>query len=268
MHVAGIHLYPVKSLRGLAVETARLDALGLVGDRRFLVVDGAGRFLTQRVLPRMALVETALTDDALVLGHPRHGSVSVGLDAGGEAARVEIWRDTVMAVDCGAEVAAWLSAFLQQACRLVRVGQEYARAVNPAKARPGDEVSFADAYPLLAIGEASLADLNDRLAARGEPPVPMNRFRPNLVIRGSAAFAEDAWTRFRIGEAVFRAAGPCIRCQVPTTDQLTAERGPEPIRTLATYRRLQDATQVIFGQNLIHETKSGVIRVGDAIAPV
>ena len=121
---------------------------------------------------------------------------------------------------------------------------------------------------MLAIGEASLADLNDRLIARGEDALPINRFRPNLVIAGSPAFAEDTWTRFRVGDITFRTAGPCARCIVTTTDQQTAERGKEPLRTLATYRRdPADPTDVNFGQNLIHETKTGAFRVGDEVHP-
>jgi hypothetical protein len=127
-------------------------------------------------------------------------------------------------------------------------------------------VSFADAYPLLAISEASLADLNDRLLAGGEAPVPMDRFRPNLVLGDCPAYAEDTWTRFRIGDVTFRAAGPCARCLIPTTDQETALRGKEPLRTLATYRRdPEDPADVNFGQNLVHETKSGMIKLGDTV---
>ena len=138
---------------------------------------------------------------------------------------------------------------------------EYTRA-----AKPDDAVAFPDAVSFLILSEASLGELNDRLVTQGEEAVPMNRFRPNLVISGATPFAEDTWPRLRIGEIAFRAAGPCLRCQVPTIDQLTAERGKEPIRTLATYRRSPaDATDVIFGQNLIHETKSGTIRVGDSV---
>ena len=163
--------------------------------------------------------------------------------------------------------AAWLSTFLAVPCRLVRVGEKFQRPMQkPGKARPGDILSFADGYPFLVTSEASLADLNDRLVARGEDAVPMDRFRANLVITGCTAFAEDTWARFRIGQVIFRAGGPCGRCVVTTTDQLTAERGKEPLRTLAAYRRdAANPTDVNFGQNLIHETKSGALRVGDAV---
>jgi uncharacterized protein YcbX len=143
----------------------------------------------------------------------------------------------------------------------VRIGPEFKR-----KSTPNDLVNFADGYPFLVIGEASLNELNDRLIGRGEEALPMNRFRPNLVISGSRAFAEDAWPRVRVGEIVLRDAGPCARCVVTTTDQLTTERGPEPLRTLATYRRdAKTPTNVNFGQNLVHETKRGTLRVGDSV---
>lgn len=269
MHLSGLYIYPVKSLRGVAVREAALDDHGLVGDRRFLVVDDAGRFLTQRVLPRMALIDTELHRGNLILRHPQHGSAAVRLDEAGPRATVQIWRDTVQAVDCGVEIAVWLSDFLRHPCRLVRMGGDYLRPVKPSKAQPGDVVSFADAYPLLALSEASLADLNDRLVLRSEEPVPMNRFRPNLVIAGCPAFAEDTWRRVRIGAAVFRIAGPCARCIITTTDQETAVRYKEPLLTLASYRRdPTDPSDVNFGQNLVHETKSGVLRIGDAVTPL
>ncbi len=270
MHLSGLFLYPVKSLRGCAVASAALDELGIVGDRRFLVVDAAGRFLTQRSHPRMALVDTALSSDALTLAAPGAGAVAVARapDPAAPLRTVSVWKhDGLLAEDCGPAVAEWLSGFLGMHCRLVRIGPCFHRPVTKAAARAGDIVTFADAVPLLIVSEASLADLNDRLAARGEEALPMDRFRPNLVVAGCAPFAEDTWPRFRIGEIVLRAAGACARCIVTTTDQRTAERGKEPLRMLATYRRdAADPTDVNFGQNLIHETKSGVLRVGDAVA--
>ncbi len=268
--LTSLFLYPVKSLRGCRVTSAALDDLGLVGDRRFLVVEPHGRFLSQRTLPRMALIETALTTDTLTLTASGAGSVSVtrASDPNAPLRTVGVWSsEGLQAEDCGDTAAAWLSAFLAMPCRLVRAGAAFSRPVlKPGKARPEDRVSFADAYPLLAISEASLADLNDRLISRGEATVPMNRFRPNLVVSDCGPFAEDTWTRFRIGEITFRAGGPCARCIMTTTDQATAERGPEPLRLLATYRRdATDPTHVNFGQNLFHETKSGTLRLGDAV---
>lgn len=271
MHLSGLFIYPVKSLRGCAVASAEVDPLGLVGDRRFLVVDSDGRFLTQRTLPRMALIATELDADQLVLRADGTGRIAVRRqpEPAAPLRNVSVWKSTgLLAEDCGDEPARWLSDYLHTDCRLVRIGEKFLRPIlKPDIAGPGDFVSFADGYPFLALGDATLADLNARLAANGHPPVPMDRFRPNLVIAGSDACAEDTWTRFQIGSMTFRIAGPCSRCSVPTVDQITGENhGPEPVRTLARYRRrVSDPSQVDFGQNVIHETKSGTLRVGDAI---
>ncbi len=277
IHLTGLFIHPVKSLGACAVRAAEIDALGLVGDRRFMVVeDESGRFLTQRTLPRMALIATELSEFTLTLSAPGHGSIAVARTfrpTAGEKPRpvvVSVWAsEGLLADDCGDAPAAWLGDFLGVKCRLVRIGEKFRRPVlKPGQARPEDVVSFADGYPLLVISEASLADLNDRLVARGEGGVPMDRFRPNLVVAGCAAFAEDTWTRFRIGGIVFRAGGPCGRCVLTTTDQRTAERGLEPLRTLASYRRDgNDPTNVNFGQNLFQETKTGTLQVGDAVVP-
>ena len=271
MRLSGLFLYPVKSLAGISVLSAELDALGLVGDRRFLVVDGAGRFLTQRTLPRMALVATALDATHLTLSTSASASIRVARasDPAAPLRPVSVWKsENLLAEDCGDDAATFLSDFLATRCRLVRLGAAFHRPILKPTARPGDVVSFADAYPLLVIGEASLADLNDRLVARDSAALPMNRFRPNLVIAGAPAFAEDTWPHLRIGAVTFRAGGPCARCILTTTDQATGERdGPEPLRTLATYRRdPADPTDVNFGQNLIHESKSGTLHLGDPIS--
>lgn len=266
MHLSGLFIYPVKSLRGIALTAASVDALGLLGDRRFLVVDEAGRFLTQRVLPSMAQIETELGADSLILRNPNHGSAAVGLREPGETVPVQIWNDSVMAEDCGVEIAVWLSDFFRQPCRLVRIGAAFARPVRKSAAQPGDHYTFADAAPLLVISEASLAHLNDRILENGGEGVPMNRFRPNLVVTGCAAHAEDTWTKVKIGEVVFRAGGPCARCIVTTTDQETGERGKEPLKTLATYRRdAQVPTNINYGQNLINESKLGSLRISDPV---
>jgi uncharacterized protein YcbX len=270
MYLSGIYIHPVKSLGGYAVETCDVDALGLAGDRRYMVVDEAGRFLTQRTLPLMALVETKLTSSALILSRSGHDSIEVSNAKSPERrpVSVSVWNSAgLIAEDCGDEPATWLSAALGRNCRLVRAGSAFHRPVkNADRMQPEALVSFADAYPMLAIGEASLAELNDRLVARNEEAIPMNRFRPNLVITGAAPFAEDRWQRFRINDVIFQTAGPCARCIVITTNQHTGERGQEPLRTLASYRRdPADSTQINFGQNLVHETKSGILRVGDRI---
>jgi uncharacterized protein YcbX len=270
MHLSGLFIYPVKSLRGIALSSARVDALGLDGDRRFLVVDENHQFLTQRAHPRMAQIATALDPVNLTLSVDGAGQIAVprASDPRAELRGVTIWKSQgLLAEDCGDDAAAWLGDFLGLKVRLVRVGEKFQRPILKANvAGPGELVAFADAVPFLVISEASLADLNARVAAHGEPALPMNRFRPNLVVAGCDAFAEDAWPRLKIGPIVFRAAGACARCPIPTTDQLTGARGKEPLRTLATYRRdASDPTDVNFGQNLVHETKSGTLRVGDRV---
>jgi uncharacterized protein YcbX len=267
--LAALYVYPVKSLGGVQVESAAVDALGLVGDRRFLVVDESGRFLTQRTLPRMALIRTALSTTSLHLTQAGRGEVAIPLasDPNAPLRTVSVWRsEGLQAEDAGDAAAAWLSDGLATRCRLVRIGRAFQRPILKASAAAGDTVSFADAYPFLILSEASLADLNDRLAVRGEEPLPMNRFRPNLVVSGCAPYEEDTWSRIRIGDVIFRSGGPCARCVMTTTDQDTAERGKEPLRILATYRRdANDPTEVNFGQNLIHESKSGGLQVGDLV---
>ena len=269
MRLARLYVYPVKSLRGFAVTDAQADACGLEGDRRFLVVDATGRFLTQRTLPRMALIDTRLRTDALILSAGgRQIEVQRGADPAAPLRSVSVWQSHgLLAEDCGDDVARWLGSFLEVPCRLVRMGPKFIRPVlKPDIAGPGDVVSFADSCPFLLVSEASVDDLNDRLTAQGEERVPMDRFRPNLVVTGCRAYAEDSWTRFRVGEMTFHHAGPCTRCAITTTDQRTAERGREPLRTLASYRRdPRDSSDVIFGANIIHETKTGTLRVGDAV---
>lgn len=270
MHVAGLFIYPVKSLRGCAVAEVEIDALGFAGDRRFLVVDDAGRFLTQRTHPRMALVGTRLAAGTLTLSAESAGAVRVpaNSDAAAPLRAVNIWKhEGLLAEDCGPEAARWLSAFLGQPVRLVRIGREFHRPLLKKAAHPGDRFAFNDGSPILVTGEASLAALNDRIQENGGDPVPMDRFRPNLVLGGGEAFAEDAFPALRIGGVTLRNAGKSDRCIVTTTDQLTGERGKEPLRTLARFRRdpALDPTAVYFGVNFINETKQGLIRLGDVV---
>lgn len=272
VRVTGVFVYPVKSLRGCAVAEADVDALGFVGDRRFLIVDAADRFLTQRTLPQMARVSTAYRQQTLTLAADRAGMVHVPVRVPPGSAKlrtVAIWKsEGLLAEDCGDEPAQWLSDVLGVACRLVRIGDVFRRPVTKPAALPGDVVAFTDAFPFMAIGEASRRDLNERLTAQGDSPVPMDRFRPSFIFSGTAPYAEDAWSRVRVGNVVLRAGGACARCIVTTTDQQTGIRAKEPLALLSTYRRdAIDPTRINFGQNFIHETKSGAIRVGDAVAP-
>jgi uncharacterized protein YcbX len=217
----------------------------------------------------MALIETRLTSGTLILSANGAGQIEVPRLGGPSAAQrtVSVWRSAgLQAEDCGEAAAKWLSGFLGLACRLVRAGPAFERSVAPyGNAAPGDLVTFADAYPFLILSEASLADLNLRLIAKAEAALPLDRFRPNFLVSGCDAFAEDKWSSFRIGSVVFRAAGPCERCSVTTTNQQTAAVGQEPLRMLATYRRSAGGTSVHFGQNLMHVTKAGELRVGDPV---
>ena len=265
MRVSEIRIYPVKGLRGRSVPSADVEPWGLARDRRFMVVDPAGRFRTQRELPRMAVVEADLVDGGVELFATRAGRVAVrepGADA--PAITVSIFRDAaVPARDAGDEAAAWLSAALGVPCRLVHLAEPAtARPVDPDFAETGDRVSFADGFPLLVTNGASLRDLNARLPA----PVSMDRFRANVVVEGAQAWAEDGWSRLRIGGSVFAGPKDCARCAVPTVDQETGDRSPdnEPIRTLASFRR-KAGGRIIFGQNLIPRAL-GRIAVGDAVA--
>ncbi len=268
--VAGLFIYPVKSLRGCAVPAVEIDALGFAGDRRFLVVDDEGRFLTQRSHPRMALVDTRLGGGTLTLSADGAGEVGVSAVADPAAPRrvVSIWKhDGRLAEDCGREAAAWMSDFLGLSCHLVRIGPDFDRSVLKPVARPGDRLAFNDASPVLVVSQASLDVLNDRILENGGEPVPMDRFRPNLVLADCEPFAEDSAPLLAIGSVTLRNAGKSDRCIVTTTDQRTGERGKEPLRTLARFRRdpTLDPTAVWFGANFINETKSGTIRLGDPV---
>lgn len=270
MHIHSLHIYPVKSLRGCDVTSVEIDELGFAGDRRFLIVDENGEFLTQRTFPAMAAVSTALSENALTLSTDGHDSISVPRlsDPQAPLMPVNVWRDSgLLAEDCGNEAAAWLRDVLGLRCRLVRIGGRFHRPVTKSAAWTGDLVSFADAAPVLVTSTGSLDELNRRITANESEPVPMNRFRPNLVIEGCAAFAEDGWPALRVGAVLLRNAGPSERCIMTTTDQRTGLRGPEPLRTLATFRRAADGNAVCFGVNFIQQSKRGVLRAGDPAVP-
>lgn len=269
MHLSAINIHPVKSLRAQKVQSAAVDALGAIGDRRFLVVQPDGTFLTQRVIPAMATIDALVDEATLTLrtdGRPEL-RVPRACDPAPRLLAVRIFKsEGLLAEDCGDEAADWLTGALGVPCRLVRAGAAFRRPVLKAAAREGDLHAFADACSFLAISEASLESLNDRIVESGGEPVGMDRFRTNLVLSGCSAFEEDTWKRFRIGDIVFRSAGPSTRCIVTTTDQRTGVRGVEPLRTLARFRRDPKApTEVMFGQNLVHESLSGTIRVGDPV---
>ncbi len=266
--LAGIHIYPVKSCRGTALARGVVERAGLVGDRAWMVVDETGRFLTQRTLPSLARVVPQLGEDALRLEAPGRTPLALHLRGHrGESVEVEIWGERCLATEQGAEAARWFSELLDRDARLVQLPPTRPRPVNSpyyTGSATGNGVAegttrFSDGFPFLLLSEASLTALNDRLAQ----PLPMDRFRPNLVVRGVEAHAEDRWRKIRIGEVVFEVCKPCPRCAIPSIDQQTGEKtGKEPLATLATYRR--SALGVVFGQNLVH-AGTGEIRVGQEV---
>lgn len=263
MRVSEIRIYPVKGLRGHAVAEAVVEPWGLAGDRRFMVVDEAGRFRTQRELPAMAVVEAAFAPGGLVLSAGRAAPLAVATPGDGAEARdVTVWRDRVAARDAGPEAAAWLSSVLGVPCRLVHLADPAnGRPVDPDYGDATDRVSFADGFPLLVTNTASLDDLNGRLPAA----VSMDRFRTNVAVSGAEPWAEDGWQDLRIGDVPFAGPKDCARCAVTTVDQDTGRKSPEnePIRSLARFRR-KAAGRIIFGQNLVPRGL-GRIAVGDPV---
>jgi uncharacterized protein YcbX len=253
--IASLHVYPVKGCRGIAATSVTVATTGLVidgvGDREWMVTDRACRFVTQRELPRLALIETAVADGKLTLSVP-HAAPLIIDRADGTLRDVVVWRSEVRGFDMGDAAADWLSAWLAADVRLVRFDRSDERACNPEFAGDsGAHTFFADGYPILVIGDASLADLNSRLAARGQPALPMNRFRPNVVLQGLPPYAEDHLDTIVVGDVALRCVKPCVRCQVTTTDQYSAQVGLEPLRTLGEYRLSERMEGVTFGMNAI-----------------
>jgi MOSC domain-containing protein len=244
--LSSLHVYPIKGCRGLAPAEWDVDEFGLRHDRRWMIVSLTGEFVTQREEPRLALICPALERDKLVLRAPGMPDLALPLvPAARERVEVEVSDELTEAVPLGHEAAHWLGRFLGALVRLVWMPDDVVRSTDSTYAK-GYRVSFADGFAFLLVSEASLADLNDRLAT----PLPMNRFRPNLVVRGTEPFAEDGWRTVRVGGLELDVVKPCARCVVTTTDQNTGERGKEPLRTLATFR--QRDGKVMFGQNLVH----------------
>ena len=260
--LTGLHLYPLKSAAAFSVHEANLDAIGLVGDRRWMLVDPKGRPLTQRDLPRLARVHAIPTTDGgleiVALGMPALQFSVPGPEA--TVLHTELHGRPAVGLLAEPVAADWLPDFLETACRLLYVPPTLARPVAAPWGRENDRTAFTDGFPVLLIGEGSLAALNDRL----ERPVPMDRFRPNLVVSGTEPFEEDEWQRVRIGQLEFRAVKPCPRCVVTTVDQATGQRDPagEPLATLARFRKHEG--KVWFGMNLVHEV-AGQLSLGDPV---
>lgn len=265
MQVTELNIYPIKSTRRIALHESEVLPRGLPGDRRWMLVDDSGKFITARQQPMLATVQTTLQDGALQVRAAGRPAISLPpAPAQRQMTGVTVWQSTLDAALVSPQADAWFSDFLGLSCRLVQMTDDLVRTVSPDYGQPGDQVSFADGFPLLLISEASLTDLNGRL----QQPVEMRRFRPNLVIDGDIPYAEDGWRRLRVGEVEFEGVKNCSRCIFTTIDPDTGEKHPdkEPLRTLGTYRRRPEGG-VYFGQNLIPRS-GGVIRVGDPVTVI
>lgn len=260
MHLSAINIYPVKSCGGISADSWEIDELGFKYDRRWMVTSPRGEFFTQREVPAMALVRVTIAPPHLVVTAPGMPELITPLHPmGGRPVTTMIWDDQVSVVAPDHKADDWFSQVVGQEVVLAHFTNSVVRPLDPTYAPEGGRTGFADGFPFLIAGEASLADLNRRL----EKPLPMNRFRPNLVVHGSAPFAEDEFGPFRIGEIPMRTVKPCARCVVTTTDQSTGRRdGDEPLRTFASFRR-QDG-KVMFGQNVVHYG-TGMLSIGDEI---
>ncbi|MBX3063931.1 MAG: MOSC domain-containing protein [Anaerolineae bacterium] len=268
LHLSGLYYYPIKSCAGTSVDRAQTDERGVIGDREYMVVDSDGHFITQREYPGMALIQPQRDDTGILrISAPEISTLTVDPLEGEEHRQITVWRYTGPAIDMGNQAAQWFSDYLGTPARLVRQDHSHKRAVNPQYALSDrDETSFSDAYPFLIISQASLDDLNSRL----DSALPMNRFRPNLVVAGSNPFAEDTWTRIRIGSLSLAIVKPCARCVTTTVDQSTGKKGVEPLRTLAKFRQTTATNDVMFGQNVIYadpssQPRGGMLCIGDPV---
>ncbi len=268
LQLVDIWRYPVKSCRGEQLSEALVEPWGLAGDRRWMVVDAAGEAVTAREHPRMVLVTPQLNGDKITLASPDKADLLVAVPSGENLVPVSVWASELVASPAGDEAAAWLSEIIGEPVRLVYLDEPTRRPVKPEYGRVDDRVSFADAFPLLLTSEDSLAELNAWIAdgpKGAEGPLPMRRFRPNVVVSGAPAWAEDGWRRLRIGPVSFRSPKGCARCVLTTVNPDTAAKGHEPIATLARHRRWDG--KVWFGVNLIPDNPApgAFIRPGDPV---
>ncbi|MFF4759171.1 MOSC domain-containing protein [Streptomyces sp. NPDC001292] len=262
-----LHIHPIKALRAVTLAEAVVQPWGLAGDRRWALIDDGGKVVTQRQQPHLALAAAEPEPGGgLRLSAPGRAPVTVPVPPPGDTVTVEIFGEKVEAVPAEEAAHAWCSGLAGEDVRLVHLDDPATRRpVDPDYALPGETVSFADAFPLLLTTLSSLASLNSLIAEgdhAGEGPLPMDRFRPNVVVADTPAWAEDDWSRIAIGEVSFRVVKMCGRCVVTTTDQDTGTRGKEPLRTLGRHRRF--GGELVFGQNLVPES-TGTIRLGDPV---
>jgi uncharacterized protein YcbX len=257
--ISALRIHPIKAAAATSVATTEVTWRGLRDDRRWMFVDENGRFITQREDARLALVRPAIDGDALTVDAPKMPRLRVPrILEDGPRKDVVVWKSTCAAISGGREAAAWASEYLGAPSDLVCMPETTERAVSADYGRAGDVTSFADGFPILVASTSSLDDLN----ARMESPLPMDRFRPNVIVTGAPAWDEDVWTRVTFGAVPMRLVKGCDRCVVTTTDQTTGARGPEPLRTLATFRARDN--KVYFAVNAIPDA-IGALRVGDAV---
>jgi len=255
-----INIYPVKSLGGISLQISKVEERGLKHDRRWVLVDESNTFFTQRDFPEMALINVSIESDGLKLQHKTKNIEPLFFLFEFEHSKtdkVAIWDDIVTGEFYNNQIDDWFSEILGIKCHLVKMPETTKRVVDTTYAKH-KTVSFADGYPFLIIGQASLDDLNSRM----DTPLPMNRFRTNFVFTGGEPFEEDSWKKFKLGDVIFEAMKPCARCVITTTDQETAERLHEPLLTLSKYRKIDN--KVRFGMNLVCDL-TGEIKVGDKI---
>lgn len=246
MKLTEIWIYPVKSLGGIRLNKSTVLRKGLQYDRRYMLVDDNYTFITQRAMPELSLFKLSFHDDGFLISH-KNESLVIPFEPAPQKdeATVTIWGDTVKAWELGESYNQWFSSRLNIKCKLVYFPEENQRLVDRDFAKNNEQVSFADGYPFLIIGRASLDVLNSKLAQ----PVPMNRFRPNFVFEGGKPFEEDTWTQFKVGSNRFMGLKLCARCVLTTVNQDTGEKGVEPLATLSTFRK--EGSKVNFGQNLV-----------------
>ncbi len=261
MQLTQLHIYPLKSAQRLSLESAEVESRGLAFDRRWVVVDPQGQFLHQRILPRLSTLKTRADHDGLWVADSEN-ELHIPRPQQQPRLEVTVWDDKIQAIDAGHEAAEWFTRLLDRPARLAYMDGDARRPLADIYNSGSDEVSFADAAPILLTSEASLSDLNLRLP----DPIPMDRFRANLVVDGLAAWEEDRWKEVTVGDVAFRVTHGCARCVATTVDQDTGKKSPdgEPLKTLATFRRREDG--VYFGLNLV-PMHPGQVHVGDAVTP-
>ncbi|WP_166263699.1 MOSC domain-containing protein [Marinobacter caseinilyticus] len=258
MHVQSLYVYPVKSLPGIAVEQLALDQFGPAGDRRWMITDDYGNFISQRSLPKLAKVRVRIEESVVFIGVPGYGEFP--LEPGRDTRNVMVWDDWLGAISAKNGPAQALSQFCSKPLDIVYMPNDSFRAIDRVWVKDRRRVGFADGFPFLIVNQSSLDELNERL----EIKIDMRRFRPNIVVSGAAPWAEDQWAAMTIGAARFDLVKPCSRCVMTTVDPVTGSKAADqqPLRTLGSYR--MQIGGVIFGMNAIHEG-SGPVTLGDAV---